>query len=491
MELTDAGHGEVGDAVAGVRCLGLAGDVGGEERGPAGEDLVVPRRVELARHGLVGLSLLVLQKRLKGRQVWCDVGRHQLLEAGEAEQVDIEIACETRDLAEPAEVAGVARDDTVGEHALDLGQRGARPADGHAEVVEELAVEVVAHAVFVAPQGAEHVPQDLAGGLVRPHLGLEDEVELAGVVPRLATQGVHGLFKQGELGDGVNVEQRGDDLVGVLFVSADRGDLEPAPQGCRVAGLIEDLELGQLKVGHRLVACVAYCQRDALAPNPNRREQRPHLEDVFQHLTRAHTPDVGGPARRTRAAEDGVGGFAVAGAPAEASALLFAVEVHRGATFQRRQSKLSSHVRWMSCGSSAWAPSRRARSSATWSRARHRARQSVGATCGSGDLGEVEWESVTCSTHLCQRSSLPTTSVSRDPGRRRRFGLPTPVERRPHGRGSERKFWCVTWIGVMASRASATCRAMSPSRRAWWCARAWRARRSPHHQGAVGGGVAC
>ena len=121
------------------------------------------------------------------RPQWLQVAPHGRrqggLEAGEVLQVDIEVAHRPGDLLEPGEAGAEVRHHRVRQDTGDLGQGRPGAAGGHAQVVQELRIQVLPGPGDVDLHGVEQPEEDLAGGLPRRLGRVQAVVEPGAVAP--------------------------------------------------------------------------------------------------------------------------------------------------------------------------------------------------------------------------------------------------------------------------------------------------------------------
>ena len=113
-------------------------------------------------------------------------------------QVHVQVAGGTGEGAEGGKVAAGGFDHLRRQHLLDQAQAGAGAADGHAQVVEELGVEVVNGPRQVAADGGEQLPVNVHHGLAAGAVDIQTDSELGGVVERHVAGDPAPLFEAGQ-----------------------------------------------------------------------------------------------------------------------------------------------------------------------------------------------------------------------------------------------------------------------------------------------------
>jgi len=264
----------------------------GAQRGPRGERGLRALRLQRALHRGEGARAALLEHGVQRGE------RFAVLVAGEVEQLHVEIARLAGDLLEPAQLLAQVGERLGREDRLQLAQQRARAADGDAQVVQELAVDVGEGAGQVRlddrVQAREQRLGGGAGGLARVQL----DVELGARAGRQDAGGGDRLVGQrlGGLRQAERAAEHALDALEVLVVAAHGHRAHARPQA-----------LGRLLVQPHdgLLVLVEHREPAAARRDPRQRRQRAHLDQRGEPRVQRRREVLGEqPLRRVR----GLGG---------------------------------------------------------------------------------------------------------------------------------------------------------------------------------------
>ena len=112
------------------------------------------------------------------------------------QQENVEIAQLIGEFADVCEIGSESFDNIRTENAFDLRQGGAAASHCNPEVVQELRVDVVFDAGFVASHGVEKMAQYGSGCFAGGHFVSELDVQFGRIVSRLLAGSLHDHFKR-------------------------------------------------------------------------------------------------------------------------------------------------------------------------------------------------------------------------------------------------------------------------------------------------------
>ena len=264
----------------------------------------VARGVERRDEVGVGLALARGQEAVQRFEVAPAIGRHRARERAEVQQVDVEVAGGGRDVAEPLELAPQPVAKTWLDHAGRHAQHRPRAPHGHAEVVQELRVGVVARCRPRWPASCRTTSTArLTVGVERALVGLEAQRQLravrAGPQPHGPQRLVDQVTRQRPQ-DHLRGQQLGDLGRGPL-VAAHGQDLDDGREGGALdvggTGVGDDLGPVDDDPGLGLVVAVDHAEHDPAAAHGDQLEQRPHLDDRGQPVGRGARREIPGEGR--------------------------------------------------------------------------------------------------------------------------------------------------------------------------------------------------
>ena len=264
--------GERGFGLLAAQAAGQALLRGAPAGGEVGEEAAQPRPQHLGQPLQVGVTLL---------------------------QVHVQVAGGTGEGAEGGKVAAGGFDHLRRQHLLDQAQAGAGAADGHAQVVEELRVEIVDGPRQVAADGHEQLPVDVDHGLAGGAVGVQADTELGAVVERPAAGGAAPLLEAGQgrgrSGDAVFPEEPAHR--GQFLIVAAQGEQPHQAEGLCGRGRPLPLEH---QPGHGLVVLVEQPHLAADQVHPRQRQQGAHAEQRREQIAQRTGREIAGKAARTQ-----------------------------------------------------------------------------------------------------------------------------------------------------------------------------------------------